>query len=80
MRLVISPVEYRHLRACGRARIAAAVVLTGLCVVTLCFGGNDRKTYGWAIWFGGGAAANAAFGSWELNIAQQTNRDCGARP
>ncbi len=70
LRLIIWPVEYRHLRAWGRVRIASAIVLTGLGVVTLLCGGHDRKTYGWAMWFLGGAAANAAFGSWELSIAR----------
>jgi hypothetical protein len=73
LRVIISPVEYRHLRAWGRVRIASAIVLTGIGVVTLFRGGNDRKTYGWAIWFLGGAAANAAFGSWELSIARETD-------
>jgi hypothetical protein len=80
LRLIISPVEYRHLRAWGRVRIASAVVLTGVGVVTLSFGGNDRKTYGWTIWFLGSAAANAAFGSWELSIARETDRHSGGRP
>jgi hypothetical protein len=70
-RLIISPVEYRHLRAWGRVRIASGVVLTGLGVVTLTFGGNDRKTYGWATWFLGGAAANLVYGYWELNLARR---------
>jgi hypothetical protein len=74
LRLIISPVEYRHLRAWGRVRIASAIVLTGLGVVTLFFGGNDRKTYGWAIWFLGGAAANGAYGCWELSIAPGTDQ------
>jgi len=80
LRLIISPVEYRHLRALGRVRIASAIVLTGLGVVTLSFGGKDRKTYGWAIWFLGGAAANAAYGSWELSIATETDQHSGDRP
>ena len=60
-------------------RIASAIVLTGLGVVTLFFGGNDRKTYGWAIWFLGGAAANGAYGYWELSIAP-TDQQSGGRP
>ncbi len=80
LRLIISPVEYRHLRAWGRVRIASAVVLTGLGVVTLSFGGNDRKTYGWAIWFLGGAAANVAYGSWERSIARETDQPSGGGP
>lgn len=79
LRLIISPVEYRHLRALGRVRIASAIVLTGLGVVTLSFGGQDRKTYGWAIWFLGGAAANGAYGYWELSIAP-TDQQSGGRP
>jgi hypothetical protein len=80
LRLIISPVEYRHLRALGRVRIASAIVLTGLGVVTLSFGGKDRKTYAWAIWFLGGAAANAAYGYWELSIAPETDQHSGHRP
>jgi hypothetical protein len=61
-------------------RIASAIVLTGLGVVTLSFGGNDRKTYGWAIWFLGGAAANVAYGYWELSIAPKTDQNSGGGP
>ncbi|MGP0050955.1 MAG: hypothetical protein ACLPZR_19225, partial [Solirubrobacteraceae bacterium] len=60
LRRIISPVEYRHLRAWGRVRIASAILLTGFGTLTLTFGGRDRKTYGWAIWFLSSAAANAA--------------------
>jgi hypothetical protein len=67
-RLIISPMEYRHLRAWGRVRIASGIVLTGLATATLSFGGHDRKTYGWAAWFLSGAAANLAYGYWELRI------------
>jgi hypothetical protein len=77
LRLIISPVEYRHLSAWGRVRIASAIVLIGLGAVTLRFGGNDRKTYGWATWFLGGAAANLAYGCWELSIAPDTDQDSG---
>ena len=80
LRLIISPVEYRHLRAWWRVRIASAIVLTGLGVVTLSFGGKDRKTYGWATWFLGGAAANAAYGSWELSIAPETEQLSPTKP
>jgi hypothetical protein len=48
--------------------------------VTLSFGGKDRKTYGWAIWFLGEAAANAAYGYWELSIAPETDQHSGDRP
>jgi hypothetical protein len=69
MRRIISPWEYRHLRAWAGVRTASAVALTGLGVVTLIFGGNDEKTYGWAAAFLAVAAANAAFARWELAIA-----------
>lgn len=70
MRLIISPWEYRHLRACAGVRVTAAIVLVGLGVVTLAFGGDDWKTYGWAMAFLAPAAANSAFASWELRIAR----------
>jgi hypothetical protein len=73
-RLIISPLEYRHLRAWGRVRIASAIVLSALGALTLSFGGNDRRTYGWASWFLAGAAANLASGRWELNIARESDR------
>ena len=69
MRRIISPWEYHHLRASARVRIASGAVLTGLGVVTLAFGGNDGKTYGWAAAFLAIAAANLAFAYWELTIA-----------
>ena len=68
MRRVISPWEYRHLRLWAGVRISGGAVLVGLGVVTLCFGGNDRKTYGWAAAFLAAAAANLAFARWELAI------------
>jgi hypothetical protein len=70
MRLVISPWEYRHLRAWAGVRIAGGIVLAGLGVVTLSFGGNDWKTYGWTLAFLASAAATLAFAYWELNIAR----------
>jgi len=70
MRLIISPWEYRHLRAWARVRITAGIVLTGLGVVTLGFGGNDLKTYAWTMAFLAGAAAHLAFARWELSIAR----------
>ena len=70
MRLIISPWEYRHLRAWARVRIGSGVVLASLGVVTLAFGGNDVKTYGWALAFLAAAAANLAFACWELSIAR----------
>jgi len=70
MRLIISPWEYRHLRAWARVRIASGIVLAGLGVVTLSFGGNDWKTYGWTMAFLAVAAASFAFAYWELRIAR----------
>jgi hypothetical protein len=69
--LIISPVEYRHLRGWARVRVASGIVMTGLGTATLRFGGNDRKTYGWASWFLAGAAANLAYGYWEMTIARR---------
>jgi hypothetical protein len=70
MRLIISPWEYRHLRAWAGVRIAGGIVLAGLGVVTLSFGGNDSKTYGWTIACLAAAAAHWAYASWELSIAR----------
>lgn len=70
MRLIISPWEYRHLRAWAGVRIASGIVLAGLGVVTLSFGGNDWKTYGWTTAFLAAAAANLAFAYWELSITR----------
>ena len=69
MRRIISPWEYRHLRAFARVRIAAGIFLVGCGALTLSFGGNDWKTYGWAMAFLAAAAANLAFAYWELSIA-----------
>jgi hypothetical protein len=68
MRRIISPWEYRHLRFWAGVRIAAGVVLVGLGVATLTFGGNDWKTYGWTIVFLALAAAQFSFACWELTI------------
>ena len=69
MQRIIPPWEYRHLRLAAGVRLGAGTVLAGLGVVTLNFGGNDAKTYGWTLVFLALAAANIAFASWELNIA-----------
>ena len=70
MRRIISPWEYRHLRAWAGARIASGTVLAGLGVVTLSFGGNDLKTYGWAAAFLAAAAVSLSFAHWYLTIAR----------
>lgn len=67
---VISPWEYRHLRAGAGVRIASGIALAGLGVITLSFGGNDSKTYGWAAAFLAAAAADFSFANWELTIAR----------
>jgi hypothetical protein len=69
MQRIISPVEYHHLRGFAGVRIVSGIVLTGLGVTTLAFGGNDARTYGWAAMFLAVAAANLAFACWELKIA-----------
>jgi hypothetical protein len=69
MRLIIAPWEYRHLRGFARVRIVSAIVLTSLGLITLSFGGNDAKTYGWTFAFLAAAAANSAFAYWEVSIA-----------
>jgi hypothetical protein len=70
MRLMISRWEYRHLRAWAHVRIASGVLLVGLAVVILSFGGNDWKTYAGTMAFVAAAAANFAFAYWELSIAR----------
>jgi signal transduction histidine kinase len=68
-RILIRSWEYRHLRLFAGVRIGAGIVSVGLGVVTLSFGGNDWKTYGWTMAFVAAGAANLAFGYWDLNIA-----------
>lgn len=73
MRRIIPPWEYRHLSAWAGVRISVGTALVGLGVVTLSFGGNDRKTYGWTMAFLAAAAAHLALASWELTIARSTS-------
>jgi hypothetical protein len=73
MQLIISPWEYRHLRAWAGVRIVGGTALAALGVVTLAFGGNDWKTYGWTLVFLAPAAANLAFATWELSIARSAS-------
>ncbi len=70
MQLIISPWEYRHLRGFAALRIGGGAVAAGLGVVTLSFGGNDWKTYGWTLVFLAIAAANLAWARWEMGIAR----------
>jgi hypothetical protein len=68
MRRIIAPWEYRHLRGWASVRIACGIVLAGLGVVTLSFGGNDAKTYGWTMLWLALAAAQFSFAYWLLSI------------
>jgi hypothetical protein len=70
MRRVIVPWEYRHLRAWARVHIGSGIALAGLGVITLSFGGNDLKTYGWAAAFLAAAAVSLSFAHWYLTIAR----------
>lgn len=70
IRRIIPPWEYRRLRLWAGVRVGGGTVLAGLGVVTLSFGGNDGKTYGWTTAFLAAAAANLAFARWELAIAR----------
>lgn len=69
MRRIISPWEYRHLRAWAGVRVAAGTVLVGLGAVTLSEGSYSSKAVGWATLFLAAAAANFSFAAWELTIA-----------
>jgi hypothetical protein len=73
MRRIITPWEYRHLRAWAGVRIASGVVLAGLGVVTLAFGGSDWKTFGWTMFFLALAAAQFSVASWLLAIARSAS-------
>jgi len=68
MQRLISPWEYRHLRFWACVRIGAGIVLVGLGVVTLSFGGNDWKTYGWTAFWLVFAALQFSVAHWELSI------------
>ena len=70
IRLVIAPWEYRHLHGFARVRIAAATILACLGLVTLSYGGNDAKTYAWALAFVAAGAAQLGVACWLLQIAR----------
>jgi hypothetical protein len=69
-RRIISPWEYRHLRFWAGLRIGGGLALAGLALVTMAFGGDDAKTYGWALVFLIPGLANLLFAAWELTIAR----------
>ena len=70
---VISPWEYRHLRGWAGVRIASGTAMVGLGAVTLSFGGNDPKTYGWTAFWLALAAAQFSFAYWELTITRSVS-------
>jgi hypothetical protein len=61
--LLINPMEYRHLRAYGAARIFGGSVAAGAGIICLSY-----KAYGWAAFFLVIAALNLGGGSWYLTI------------
>jgi hypothetical protein len=70
MRRIIWPFEYRHLRAFGRVRTAAGIVLVGLGIVTLVGGSFAAVAVGWGLVFLAAAAANFAWAAWLMAIAR----------
>ncbi len=70
IRRIIFPWEYGHLRGWAQVRIVAGVVLVGLGVVILAFGGSDSKTYIWAVAFLAAGVADFVFAGWLLSIAR----------
>ncbi|MBV9607831.1 MAG: hypothetical protein JO027_22140 [Solirubrobacterales bacterium] len=70
LRLIIAPWEYRHLRAFAGLRIAGGLVLFSVSALTLGFGGNDAKTYSWALAFLAAGAGHLAYAFWELSIVR----------
>jgi hypothetical protein len=70
---VIWPFEYRHLRAFGRVRIAAGIVLVGLSAVTLVGGSFTTLAVGFGLVFLAGAALNFASAAWYLAIARSAS-------
>jgi sugar phosphate permease len=79
-RLLIRSWEYRHLRLWGGLRIGGGITLAVCGVLTLTFGGSDRKTYGWAALFLVPAAVALAFGYWQMTIARSAQEAGGGPP
>jgi hypothetical protein len=73
MRRLISPWEYRHIRAWARVRITAGIVLVGLGAVTLIGGSFTAKAAGFAALFLVAGAASLLFAAWELAIARSAS-------
>jgi hypothetical protein len=53
--------------------MAFGVALVGIGLITLAFGGNDGKTYGWAAAFLAAAGVLFSFACWELSIARSVS-------
>jgi len=68
---LISPWEYRHLRASGSTRIVGGSVAAAAGVVCLSY-----RVYGWAAFFLALGALNLAGGYWYMTLA----RSASARP
>ena len=73
-RILIRSWEYRRLRFWAGVRIGAGIVLVGLGVVTLSFGGNDWATYGWTAFWLVLAALQFSAGYWYLAIIRSAPR------
>jgi len=63
VRVLINPVEYRHLRAFGVTHIAGGSVAAAAGLICLAYG-----VYGWAAFFLAIGAAHLAGGYWYLTI------------
>jgi hypothetical protein len=62
---LINPIEYRHIRGFGAARITGGIVAAAPGLICLSYG-----VYGWAAFFLVLAALNLAGGYWYLTIAR----------
>jgi hypothetical protein len=63
MQRLISPWEYRHLRAFGATRVFGGTVAAGAGTICLAY-----EAYGWAAFFLALGAGNIAGGYWYLTI------------
>jgi hypothetical protein len=73
-RILIRSWEDRRLRLWGGLRIGGGITLAICGVLTLTFGGSDRKTYGFAALFLVPAAVALGFGCWQITIARGRGR------